>query len=123
MAEDKVLSLVKTRLRISNKELDNLINSYVDEIEERIKHFCNINRIPKALYFTWASMVIDALKIEQSHIDEIADSITGGQSVKIGDVSISPAKSDGITGTSKKVIEEIVLNYKTDLVRYRKMRW
>lgn len=81
------------------------------------------NRIPRELHFVWASMVIDVLKIEQSHIDEIAETIDDGQSVQIGDTSVSPAKSSGVTSTSKKVVEEVVLNYRTDLNAYRKLRW
>lgn len=123
MAKDKVISLVKQRLRLSNDELDDLILSYVDEIGNRIMHYCNIRRIPNELNFTWSSMVIDALKIEQTTIDEIADSIDDVQNIRIGDTSVSPAKSEGVMSTSKRAINDVVLNYKTDLNRYRKLRW
>lgn len=119
---DAVLSIVIARLRLDDS-LDALISSYIDEIGQRIKHYCNIRTIPKELNFVWASMVIDVLKVEQSSVDEIADTIDDGQNIKIGDTSVSPAKSDGVTSTSKKSIEDIVLNYKADLNHYRKLRW
>lgn len=123
LVENQILSLVKTRLQIDNDDLDDLISSYILEIGYRIKHYCNITEIPNELLYVWTSMVIDALKVEQSTIDEISDNIDSGQSVKIGDTSVGPAKSDGITSTSKRIIDNLVLNYKTDLNAYRKLRW
>lgn len=120
---EDVLSLVKLRLDIKDNKLDNLILSYTEEIGNRIKHFCGINTIPQALNFVWSSMVIDVLKIEQAHIDEIARTINTGQSVTIGDTTVSPAKSDGVTSTNKSSIDTIVLNYQSDLISYRKLRW
>lgn len=120
---NNILNLVKARLRLSDDSLDALISSYVDEVEHRIKHYCNISTVPDTLNFVWASMVIDVLKIEQSTIDEIADTIDSGAAIKIGDTSISPSKTDGTTSTSKKTIETIVLNYAADLNHYRRLRW
>lgn len=120
---NKIISIVKARLSLSADSLDALISSYADEIGHRIKHYCNISTIPETLNFVWGSMVIDVLKIEQSTIDEIADTIDSGAAIKIGDTSISPSKADGTTSTSKKTIEAIVLNYAADLNHYRRLRW
>lgn len=120
---DAVLAIVKTRLRIPEDNHDDLINSYITEIGNRIKHYCNISEVPATFEGTWASMVIDALKVEQSTVEAIADNIDSGESIKIGDTSVAPAKSEGITSTSKKAIDEVVLNYRVDLNRYRKLRW
>ncbi|RAP29151.1 hypothetical protein C2W64_04098 [Brevibacillus laterosporus] len=68
-------------------------------------------------------MVIDALRIDQATLNEVAATTAGSESIKIGDTSISPGKSDGVTSTSKEVIESVVLNYRVDLNRYRKLVW
>nr|WP_113756537.1 DNA-packaging protein [Brevibacillus laterosporus] len=120
---EAVLALVKLRMGLVNDSLDLLINSFIYEIERRILHYCNIAEIPEALQFVWSSMVIDALRIDQATLNEVAATTAGSESIKIGDTSISPGKSDGVTSTSKEVIESVVLNYRVDLNRYRKLVW
>lgn len=119
----EVLTLVKKRLQLADDALDALIESYVDEIEQRILHYCNLTRVPPGLKWTWASMVIDALRIEQSSVEEIDATADRGASVRVGDTSVTPSSAGGVTNTSKSVIDQVVLNYRVDLNRYRKLRW
>ncbi len=116
---EQILNIVRTRLNLTNEQ-DALITSYVQEIGQRILHFCNIDEIPEALYYVWASMVIDVLRIEQPQLFE-QDLNT--LNVRIGDTQIMPASPKGMTATSKSVIDSIVYNYRTDLNRYRRLRW
>lgn len=118
-----VLALVKTRLHLAGDSLDALIESYVDEIEQRILHYCNLTQVPAGLRWTWASMVIDALRIEQPSVDEIDATADRGASVRVGDTSVTPSSAGGVTNTSKSVIDQVVLNYRVDLNRYRRLRW
>ncbi|WP_374713096.1 phage head-tail connector protein [Symbiobacterium terraclitae] len=120
---DEVVKLVKARLRLTDDSLDTLIESYVDEIEQRILHYCNLTQVPAGLRWTWASMVIDALRIEQSSVEEIDETADRGASVRVGDTSVSPSSAGGVTNTGKSVIDQVVLNYRVDLNRYRKLRW
>ncbi|ATO50141.1 DNA-packaging protein [Brevibacillus laterosporus] len=120
---DDVLALIKLRMNLSNDNLDLLIKSYIHEIEKRILHYCHISEVPEALQFVWASMVIDALRIEQATVSEVDAATAISESIKIGDTSNSPGKSEGVTSTSKNVIESVVLNYRVDLNRYRKLVW
>lgn len=39
---EKVLSIIKTRLNIKHEDLDTLIESYIGEIEQRIKDYCDV---------------------------------------------------------------------------------
>ncbi|OAB25243.1 DNA-packaging protein [Paenibacillus macquariensis subsp. defensor] len=120
----EVLETVKLRLQLTGITLDALINSYVREIGRRIRHFCNIEEIPEALTDTWTSMVMDAVRVELPNVDEISESAGGMDNIKIGDTSITPTgSSSGLSNTVKTVIDEVVLNYRIDLVRYRKLRW
>lgn len=121
--QTEILALVKTRLHSLDASQDPLINSYISEIENRILHYCNADIIPDGLKFTWTAMVMDVLRVEQSSVDEIANTTDQGETVKLGDTAVAPAKSPGLTNTTKSVIDEIVVNYRIDLNRYRKLRW
>lgn len=118
----EVLTIVKLRLGLDD-EWDNLVSSYIDEIGNRIKHYCNLTEIPETLNHTWASMTIDALRIEQPNLPGIAETSGGGGTIKIGDTSVSPASGSEVSNTSKSAIDQVVLNYRIDLNRYRRMRW
>ena len=119
MPADDVLAAVKTRLQIAGADFDQLIMSYVAEIGQRIKHYCNVSDIPAELEPTWAAMVVDALRVDQAHIPAIAASLGGGETVSVGDTSVSANRS----GVSKAVIDQIVFDYRKDLQRYRRIRW
>lgn len=117
--------VVKLRLRLPNEDLQPLVSSYIEEIEQRIMHYCGISSVPDGLKFTWASMAIDAVRIDLPNVEEISDTVGGAESVKVGDTQSTPARGIGgdISNTSKSSIDQVVLNYKIDLNRYRKLRW
>ncbi|WP_138751807.1 phage head-tail connector protein [Paenibacillus sinopodophylli] len=117
----EVLEIVKLRFKLSTDNHDDIVNSYIREIGRRIRHYCNISTVPEALTDVWASMVMDALLVEQTGIPEIAENLPVELSVKIGDTSVAPAKSTGLTSTTKTSIDSIVLSYAADLNRYRKL--
>ena len=122
MPEADVLAIVKLRLGFDG-QWDELIGSYVSEIGDRIRHYCNISDIPTALERVWASMAIDLLRIEQPKLPEIEESSGEAESITIGDTSTAPAQAKGVTNVSKSIIDELVLNYRADLNRYRRLRW
>lgn len=120
--EQDVLNIVKLRTGVEDQDM--LILSYVAEIKWRILNYCQRRDIPEDLINVWASMVIDALRVDQpDHFGDGED--VSGMNIKIGDTSVSPAAGSGkeVTATSKAAIDQIVLNYKVDLRRYRKLRW
>lgn len=123
MVKADIWAVIKVRLRLQDNALQPLIDTYVDEIGQRIMHYCGINQIPDALKFTWASMVIDAVRIDLPDVEEISGTVGGWENVKIGDTSVSPASSNGISNVSKGGIDSVVLNYQIDLNRHRKLRW
>ncbi|GIO42479.1 DNA-packaging protein [Paenibacillus apis] len=119
-----VLDIIKPRLQLMDNTHDALLLPYVREIGRRIMHFCNISEIPDDLSDVWASMVMDAARVELPTVDEINDTAGGADNIKIGDTSVSPASGvAGLSNTAKSVIDKVVLNYRIDLVRYRKLRW
>jgi hypothetical protein len=123
MPATDVIEIVRIRLPGLPDDTDALIDSYVQEIGQRILHYCNLAEIPAELEHTWASMVIDALRIEQPNMPGVAETSGAVQEITVGDTSSVPAKPAGLTNTAKSVIDAVVLNYRVDLNRYRKLRW
>lgn len=122
----QVLQTAKLRLSIDDETHDALITSYVTEIGWRIKHYCNISTIPDDLIFVWASMTVDAVRVDLPNVDEISGSVGGGgANVKVGDTSVSGGSGSGggLANTAKSVIDKVVFDYRLDLHRYRRMRW
>lgn len=117
--------IIKGRLSLQDDALQSIISTYIDEIEQRILHYCGIRAVPNGLKFTWASMAIDAIRIDLPNVAEISDTVGGAESVKVGDTQVSPARGSGgdVSNTSKSAIDKVVLNYRIDLNRYRKLRW
>jgi len=126
ITEKEVWPIVKLRLGLANDALQPLIGTYIAEIDQRIKHYCNISHVPNDLLYVWASMVIDAVRVDLPNVDEIDDTV-GGQagSVKVGDTSVSGGggSGGGLTNTSKAIIDQVVFDYRIDLNHYRKLRW
>jgi len=118
----EIWSIVKLRLGLKYNNLQPLIESYIYEIRYRILHYCNLDKIPDGLKYTWVSMVVDAVRVDLPSIAEINDTVGGGENIKVGDTSISSA-STSVSNVSKSVIDNVIFNYKVDLDRYRRMGW
>lgn len=122
MPATEVLAAIKLRLGLDDSH-DALIDSYVQEIGQRILHYTNQSEVPPGLEPVWVSMTIDALRIERPNLPGIAETTGGGEEIRVGDTSTAPARPAGLTNTVKSAIDEVVLNYRVDLNRYRRLRW
>lgn len=120
-----VWPIIKARLRLDDDALKPLVDTYIAEIERRIKHYCNIRTLPDDLLHVWASMVVDAVRVDLPNVDEIDDTVGGqGSNVKVGDTSVSGGGSgDALSNTAKSVIDKVVFDYRADLHHYRRMAW
>lgn len=123
MIREDIWPIVKRRLKLADDSLKETVMDYIEEIENRIIHYSHVPMVPDGLKFTWVSMTMDVLRVELPTVDEIAETADTGENVKIGDTSVSPGGSKAVTNMSKSVIDEVVLNYRIDLNRYRKLRW
>ena len=120
------MQIVKLRLGLADDKNDALVTSYIAEIGRRIRHYCNITAIPDDLLYVWASMVVDAVRVDLPNVDEIADSVGGGgTNIKVGDTSVSGGSGSGggLANTAKSVIDKVVFDYRADLHRYRRLVW
>lgn len=119
---DDVWEVVKLRLALPDERKE-LVNTYIAEFERRIKHYCNLHVLPDDLLYVWASMVVDAVRVDQPNVDEIADTVGGEGSIKVGDTSVSSGKGAGLSNTAKSIIDQVVFDYRIDLHHYRRMTW
>lgn len=111
-------------------ELD--IHMAIDEVGEEIKNYCNIDEIPNGLKYTWANMAIDLAKYQfeaNNPVDDILDAIdaTDVSTLKIGDTQIALGGNNSERATALKShkpnLDQILMNYKAQLNRYRRMVW
>ena len=121
------------RAKIKNEAITELdIQLAINEVEEVIKNYCNIDTIPEALKFTWANMSVDLVRYQyESNIS--ADDVLAGidasdvSNLKIGDTQIALQGNNSERGKTLKShrpnLDQIVMNNKEQLNRFRRMVW
>ena len=121
------------RTKIKNEAITELdIQLAINEVEEVIKNYCNIDTIPEALKFTWANMSVDLVRYQyESNIS--ADDVLAGidasdvSNLKIGDTQIALQGNNSERGKTLKShrpnLDQIVMNNKQQLNRFRRMVW
>jgi len=119
--------------KLNNEAITELdINMAIDEVGEEIKNYCNIDEIPDGLRYTWANMAIDLAKYQyevNNPVDDILDALdaTDVSTLKIGDTNIALGGNNSERAKALKShrpnLDQIILNYKAQLNRYRRMVW
>jgi len=126
-----VNEIVRAKVKIEAiTELD--IQLAINEVEEVIKNYCNIDIIPDALKFTWANMSVDLVRYQyESNIS--ADDVLVGidasdiSNLKIGDTQIALQGNNSERSKTLKShrpnLDQIVMNNKEQLNKFRRMVW
>lgn len=126
-----ILEIVRAKIKdAAITELD--IQLAISEVEEVIKNYCNIDAIPEALKFTWANMSVDLIRYQyESSIS--ADDVLAGidasnvSNLKIGDTQIAlqgnNSERSKILRSHRPNLDQIVMNNKEQLNRFRRMVW
>ena len=121
------------RAKIKDEAITELdIQLAINEVEEVIKNYCNIDTLPEALKFTWANMSVDLVRYQyESNIS--ADDVLAGidasdvSNLKIGDTQIALQGNNSERGKTLKShrpnLDQIVMNNKQQLNRFRRMVW
>ncbi|MFV0401681.1 MAG: hypothetical protein ACK5LX_13845 [Oscillospiraceae bacterium] len=109
----------------------------VAEVAQKVLTFCNIAEAPAALNFVIANMARDLLLYEKA-VNTPADDGSGGEaafsgkvsSISEGDTSVSFGNKTGaetdrdrVLGDDRDRLDQLVLNYREDLIAFRKVRW
>lgn len=121
------------RAKIKNEAITELdIQLAINEVEEVIKNYCNIDQVPEALKYTWANMTVDLVRYQyESNIS--ADDVLAGidasdvSNLKIGDTQIALQGNNSERGKTLKShrpnLDQIVMNNKQQLNKFRRMVW
>lgn len=96
----------------------------LEEVEQFIKNYCNINSIPSEMNFIWANMAFDLLN--GAYLS--ADIISSSESIRpcevtsfsAGDMSVSRGSD---TMAHKVDLDSLLFNYKDQLNRFRRMNF
>ena len=131
MTVDEIVTAQVANIAVSEP----LMSLAISQVEQEIKNYCNIDKVPEELKFTWASMAVDFLRYQYAATATTAsdDNSTFDaneiSSIKIGDTSIGIGS--GSTTDAKNIalkshqphLDSLVLNYKEQLNRFRRLVW
>lgn len=116
---------IKLRLGITGSEHDGLIESYLNQVKAKVLAYCNLREVPDALNYVVVSMTVDLLRVEGTGVitdvagineKEVAEIQRGDYRIRYGQGGTE------VTSRSKKVLDELVLEYRHELNRYRRVR-
>ena len=107
------LKIVKKLLGISGGDKDLILRFILQDTEEKIKNYCNLDEVPQELIHTKISMAVDIYRNEQIGNESAPAAV---KSISIGDTSTS----FGTVQDSSRV-ETLWKDYKKQLNRYRKV--
>lgn len=110
---DKRLATLKSLLGIQDNSKDILLEFALDNTEEIIKNYCNIDMIPQELHTTHIRMAMDVYRMEQPGEENTPLAET---SVKEGDTTVNYSKVH-----TSEYMNSILKDYKKNLNRYRKV--
>lgn len=132
-----VIKIVKAKnKRITDMEngglTDDKILMRVQEVEQSILNYCQIPRVPPALNFVWANMVVDLIlyDIEMNNKPEDpldAIDVSDLSSVKVGDTSVYMGDKyrsnlrSRILQSHNANLDEIVMSYTKQLNQFRRI--
>lgn len=136
-----VTDIVKVKLGADTPS-EPLLKITVDEIEQTILNYCNINEIPKELTYTFANMVVDLFRYEDEFIKATAVSVEGEEeeaepdvntgninSIRVGDTTITFGSGSDTSIYNKNLrshqanLDTVVLDYESQLKKFRRLVW
>ena len=136
-----VMDIVKVKLGADTPS-EPLLKITVDEIEQTILNYCNINEIPKELTYTFANMVVDLFRYEDEFIKATTVSVEGKEeeaepdvntgninSIRVGDTTITFGSGSDTSIYNKNLrshqanLDTVVLDYESQLKKFRRLVW
>lgn len=136
-----VTDIVKVKLGADTPS-EPLLKITVDEIEQTILNYCNINEIPKELTYTFANMVVDLFRYEDEFIKATTVPVEGEEeeakpdvntgninSIRVGDTTITFGSGSDTSIYNKNLrshqanLDTVVLDYESQLKKFRRLVW
>lgn len=111
---------------------DDDILAALKEVEQAIKNYCNIPKVPEALRYTWCNMSIDLLLYNyevNTTPDDVLEAFDPSDvsTIKIGDTSISLGDKYRNNSRSRILqshnanLDDIITNFRAQLNQYRRI--
>lgn len=137
--KNMVKQIVKTKLGVDSPS-DALLDINIDEIEQAILNYCNIDVVPKQLMYTFANMVCDintydsqVVKDNTPATEESEGDIeipsSGINSVRVGNTTVTFGSGSDTSVRNRALrsheadLDSLILNYKAQLNKFRRMVW
>ena len=102
----------------------------IGEVEQVIKNYCSIDRVPEALNYTWANMAVDLIKYNYESNNsggEVVVDAADISSLKVGDTQIQLGGGSSsrakVLNSHRPNLDRIVMNYQSQLNKFRRMVW
>lgn len=110
------LAKLKELLGIEDHSRDTVLAFVIADVEETIKNYCHVEKIPDGLIHTGYRMAVDLYRNE--NIGSETGAAGSVSSISEGDTSVSfhQYADDSFKDT-------VLKNYKSSLNRYRKVAW
>ena len=108
------LAKLKKLLGIEDDSEDTILEFVIADVEETIKNYCHVEKIPGGLINTGYRMAMDLYRNE--NIGSCTGATGAVASITEGDTSTSFRVDDNFNDT-------VLKNYKASLNRYRKVAW
>lgn len=120
-AREDIIDIIVCRLYGKNngvsEEVEELLDSYIDEVVGRALRYCHIPALPEGLNECVAAMCIDLLKSEGTPLHGAA--LSGSlEEIKLGDARFGLGSASSV---SQEIVDSLLRNYALDLHRYRRL--
>lgn len=109
------ITRLKALLGIEDTSKDDILEFVVENVEETIKNYCNLDKVPIELNSIVIRMAIDLYRNENLGNEE--SSLGSISSISEGDTTVSYRSS------ASEFKDSLLKNYEKQLKRYRKLVW
>lgn len=108
------LTKLKNLLGITNDSKDFILEFTIEKVEDTIRNYCNIKKIPTELNNTVLSMSMELYRSENFGDEETGKDI---KSIQVGDTTTTLETNNKID-----ISKELLKNYKAQINSFRRLR-
>lgn len=110
------VSTFRSLLGVTTTDKDGVLQFVLDDVEETVLNYCNLDTIPKGLVKTAYRMAMDLYRSEGFGQEAIE---SGVSSISEGGATVSFKSSNYDTGFTSSLLK----NYERQLMEYRRLKW
>ena len=110
------VSTFRSLLGITTTDKDDVLQFVLDDVEETVLNYCNLDTLPKGLVKTAYRMAMDLYRAESFGQEAIE---SGVSSISEGGATVSFKSSNYDTSFTSSLLK----NYERQLTEYRRLKW